>query len=180
MNEPAVQASVCAGAERARFRRAVAAHFAGRIDPRHESALRIHLVDCAACRQLYQRARVVSEADPRALPARERLARGLGLRGAAAPAGARRWSWLLLPALGAIALVTIGVTRPAPAPRGAGSAALLAYRIPAHGTPVVIDKAIDRSDELAFAYANPGGWPYLMVFAIDGPVEWRREAAAAR
>ena len=177
MNEPAVQTSVCAGPDRARFRRAVAAHFAGRIDPRDESALRIHLIDCAACRRLYRRALVLSEADPRALPARERLARGLGLRGAAAPAGgiaARHWSWLLLPALGAIVLVAIGVTGPAPAPRGSGSAALLAYRIPAHGTPMAVDKTIDRSDELAFAYANPGAWPYLMVFAIDehGHVYW--------
>jgi hypothetical protein len=191
MNEPAVQASVCAGADRARFRRAVAAHFAGRIDPRDESALRIHLVECAACRRLYRRALVLSEADPRALPARERLARGLGLRAAPAPADSlatRRWARLLLPALGAIVLVTVGVTGRArrrsvseasnppgsaasglPAPRGpeAAAPALLAYRIPAHGAPMAIDKTIDRRDELAFAYANPGGWPYVMVFAVD-------------
>jgi hypothetical protein len=47
---------------------------------------------------------------------------------------------------------------------------LLAYRIEADGLPRALAGeawAIRGRDELAFAYSNPGGWPYLMIFAVD-------------
>jgi len=185
MSQPAVTAPTCDGVERARFRRAVAAHFRGRIDAREEGALRAHLPTCPACRRFYGRALALSSADPHAVPARDRLARGLGLRGARRPAAAsaaRRWAWAI-PALAVVALVAVRVGLPArnaPAGDGPGAGAppvsrgpatsapaLLAYRIPARGTPIAVGRSIDGHDELAFAYANPGGWPYLMVFAVD-------------
>jgi hypothetical protein len=44
---------------------------------------------------------------------------------------------------------------------------LLIYRIPSSGAPIAVDRSMDRHDELAFAYSNPGGWPYALVFAVD-------------
>jgi hypothetical protein len=169
---------VCADGERARFRRAVAAHFSGRIDVGEERALRTHLPGCLSCRRFYGRARALAGVVPGAPAARDRLALGLGLHRAPRATLAtrvRRWGWVV-PAL-AVAVLAIRLaatptptpTPTSPAPRGAlvGAPALLAYRIPPHGTPIAIQGAIDQHDELAFAYANPGAWPYLMVFAVD-------------
>ena len=49
----------------------------------------------------------------------------------------------------------------------ANSAAFWTYRIPAAGTPVLVNGTIAKHDELAFAYANPAGMPYLMIFGAD-------------
>ena len=89
MSEIPLASAVCAGAVRARFRRAVAAHFAGRIDADGERRLRTHLPACPACRRFYGRALALSTADPQAPSARERLARGGG-RAPAPPAGQKR------------------------------------------------------------------------------------------
>jgi len=184
MTDIPLASTACSGAERARFRRAVAAHFAGRIKADDERQLRTHLPACPACRRFYSRALVLSGTDPRALTARQRLARGLGLHdqpvpGAAAASRRRAWTWLLAPALGAgltlaVAVKLIAPARevapPAPAPRGAAATAapaLLAYRIPPGGAPRPLEGAIGGRDELAFAYANPGALPYLLVFAVD-------------
>jgi hypothetical protein len=193
MSTPA--ALVCSGGDRARFRRAVAAHFAGRIDAAEERRLRVHLPECPDCRRFYGRALILSGADPRAPGIRERLARGLGLPGARGAGGAgargsaRRRSWWLAPALAGLALVMVKLVAPVtprpypdPSARGAGAAAapgLLVYRIPPHGTPRAIERGpIGGDDELAFAYSNPGAWPYLLVFAVDehGQVYWYHPA----
>jgi hypothetical protein len=184
---------ICSGDDRARFRSAVVAHFAGRIDAAEERRLRVHLPECPGCRRFYGRALILSSADPAAPGARARLAQGLGLRGARR-AGARRraraLSWGLVPALAGLALVLVvklvTPVRPAPDPepsaRGPGAtaaAALLVYRIPPRGAPRAIEReAIGADDELAFAYSNPGGWPYLLVFAVDehGQIYWYHPA----
>jgi hypothetical protein len=50
---------------------------------------------------------------------------------------------------------------------GATAAAFWTYRIPAAGPPILVNGAIATHDELAFAYANPAGMPYLMIFGTD-------------
>src|SRR4051812_758680 len=82
--------------------RAIDAHFAGRLAPRAERAMRERLPVCVPCRTRYERHLRLAAIDPRALPAEERLARGLGFRRDSTPARA-----LVLPALalGALALV---------------------------------------------------------------------------
>jgi hypothetical protein len=175
---------LCAGEDRVRFRRAVLAHFSGRIDVGEEHHLRTHLSGCPVCRRFYSRALALSGADPRAPRARDRLARGLGLRlpdaqRARSIAVARRWGWAA-PVLAGVAVLAIRLAAPAsrapapvpvpPAARGVASAsapALLAYRIPPHGVPTAVNEMIGGHDELAFAYSNPGAWPYLMIFAVD-------------
>jgi len=41
------------------------------------------------------------------------------------------------------------------------------YRVPSGGAPVRAGDTIFQGDELAFAYENPEGKPYLMIFAVD-------------
>jgi len=163
----------CAGAGRARFHRAVAAHFTGRISVVEERALREHLQGCGDCRRFYARAHVLSSVDHAAPSARERLARGLGFRAPRRSASVlRRLAWAV-PALALVAWLVPRAPAP-PAPRGLATAgtpaALLAYRIEANGPPRALAGdawRINGRDELAFAYSNPGGWPYLMIFAVD-------------
>jgi hypothetical protein len=166
----------CAADERARYRRWVAAHFAGRISIADERALREHLPACGECRRFYARAHVLSSVDPRGPAAQERLARGLGLRSPRRSPFARL-AWVV-PALALasfwLAPRALSHLQPeAPTPRGLAAVtppALLAYRIETDGAPHALGGdawIIQRGDELAFAYSNPSGWPYLMIFAVD-------------
>jgi hypothetical protein len=41
------------------------------------------------------------------------------------------------------------------------------YRIPPAGAPSLVDGTVADRDELAFAYSNPTGLPYLMIFGVD-------------
>ena len=178
MNASAASAS-CAGDDRQRFRRLVAAHFAARIGVEEERSLRTHLPECPACRRLYNRALLLARTDPRGRTVRERLAQGLGLMGAVRPRGWRlswapSWAAPVLASLAAVVIVLIvrapRTTEAPPTARGAVQAAapaLLAYRIQPGGAPRPVDSAIGVHDELGFAYSNPGGWPYLMIFAVD-------------
>lgn len=56
-------------------------------------------------------------------------------------------------------------------PRGGDSAAppprFWTYRVPSVGAPSLVDETLADRDELAFAYANPSGLPYLMIFGVD-------------
>jgi len=166
--------AACAGEGRARFHRAVTSHFAGRISAADERALREHLPACGDCRRFYARAHVLASVDPQAPPARDRLARGLGFRAAGRSRSSRvvRLAWAV-PALALVALWLVPRGEPAPAPRGlvtAAASAVLAYRIEANGPPRRLTGdgwTISRRDEVAFAYSNPGGWPFLMIFAVD-------------
>jgi len=161
-------------------------HFEGRISPDEERVLRDHLAGCAACRERYQRRLLLQRLDPRALPARERLAVGLGLTKSRRP-----WMLpvaLLAPAAAAVILLLLLLPRPAPVPdagfvtRGGGTEAqavrLLAYRIPPAGKPAPLEAEMSASDELAFAYLNPAGSRRLLVFGVDarGRVAWYHPA----
>lgn len=171
------------------FRSLVERHFAhglaSAIAPRDEHALRGHLGACASCRALYQRYLLLARFDRRIPSAEDRLARGLGL--------ARRRPWARPMAI-ALSLAAVLVAlhlgrelRPEHAragdadytARGGAPAdddpALYVYRVAGGGPPLpVLDGAIRRSDELAFAYRNRAGWQRLLVYAVDeaGRVYW--------
>jgi len=156
-----------------RYRVLIDAHFRGEVPPGDERRMRLHLVDCADCRAYYDRHLRLALVDPQAaLPANERLARGLGLS-PRLPAGGRR-GWMALAAtVATCAVVLLAVSRggesAAPQPRGgaAPGSQLLVYEV-AKGRPAQPVGAELRADSgLAFAYANIGHKRRLMVFAVD-------------
>lgn len=160
-------------------------HFAGRISPRGERALREHLPACEACRRRYERHLLLAELDPQALGSEERLGRGLGLRPgrrglalgpvltlAAAGAACAALLWFALPGR-----LPGGFTARGGRPDGA-EVELLVYRVQAGRPPQPVAEAIGPQDELAFAYRNPGGLGRLLVFGVDehGHVYWYHPA----
>jgi hypothetical protein len=145
--------------------RLVDLHFALRIRPPQERELRAHLPDCDACRARYEGQLLLARLDPAAPPIEDRMARGLGV---APPARRRPW----------VALLTAGVTAAAAlilwpqsrfTPRGlrARDSSVVVYRVSPTGASEQVGNAIAPSDELAFAYRNPEGHRYLLVFATD-------------
>ena len=67
-------------------RRLIDRHFAARIRPAEELALRAHLPDCARCRTYYERHMLYAELVPGRPRMAERLAVGLGVAGRRPPA----------------------------------------------------------------------------------------------
>jgi hypothetical protein len=158
-------------------------HFAGRISLAGERHLREHLAGCSDCRAYYDRHLLLAEIDrARAMPPEDRLAVGLGL---AKPRDSVRG-----PLLGGLAVAAaaafVAIAAPSFWPRhgefasrGAvhevPGAELYVYRIGPTGSPERTDDTrMGRRDELAFAYTNAKGWPYLLVFGVDehGHVYW--------
>jgi hypothetical protein len=66
-------------AVRCAHRRLIDRHFAARIKPREESALRAHLPDCDPCRERYERHMLYAQLVPGRPRMAERLAVGLGI-----------------------------------------------------------------------------------------------------
>ena len=166
--------------------RAMGAHFEGRIRPADESALRAHLTTCAPCRDRYDRHALYARLVPGQPSASVRLARGLGLATVPEPRATwRAWKLALpVPALALAAALVLGLgplkrkpptsdqqpdSTPGFAMRGQTSASpsLWVYRVPAGGAPQAIEHAVRADDELAFAYSNPGGDAFALVFAVD-------------
>lgn len=158
-------------------KRLIDRHFAGRLRQSSERKLRAHLPECADCRQYYDRHLMLESLDPEALGARERLARGLGLRRGA---GAHTRPAALAAALGAAAfaaLVLLGRGKGAPAAdeftaRGGARPAVAAasisiYQITPGQAPAPVAGPIAADDELAFAYRNPAGREHLLIFGVD-------------
>ncbi len=149
-------------------------HFAGRTDVREETQLRAHLPDCEVCRARYER-HLLFEHLTRGRGAKQRLARGLGLRiesGRSWP----RWTAgvMATAATAAVALLVLGPASESPEPEfyarnGPSSLApsLLVYRMHSDAAPVQAQSRISRDDELAFAYSNPGAKKYLWIFGVD-------------
>jgi hypothetical protein len=162
----------------------VDAYFAGRLSPSRQAGLRAHLDGCDACRTRFARHQRLADLDPRALPFRERVGRVLGLQ---PRAGAGRW--LGAPALvGAVALgvallvgrsflpggfAARGPAEPRALILSTPGMEVLAFRTD-QPTATLQSGQLPAAAELAFAYRNRGGWPYLMVFARDevGNVYW--------
>ncbi|NTX07265.1 hypothetical protein [Myxococcus sp. CA040A] len=175
-------------------------HFSGRGSPPDERRLRTHLPDCDRCREHYERRLLLARLDPRAPEAKTRLARGLGLDDPASPfpsrwpllalvlgsdGAARRGPWLLVPvAMACLGLLVLGLPRVGTTgddgftarsvgTRG-GDARLLAYAVEPGGHTSLLGPTLKPDQELAFAFRNPDGHRYLMVFARDaaGHVYW--------
>jgi hypothetical protein len=148
----------------------VDAHFAGTISPRGERSLRDHLPTCAACRGYYERHLVLASLDPRSLRPEDRMAIGLGF----SPRRVADRAWTTIGAAAAAAAIALAVL-PGRAPaeftaRGAPSPAspsFFAYRIGPDARLNAQGSTIRANDDLAFAYANPGGVRRLLVYGVD-------------
>jgi hypothetical protein len=146
--------------------------------------MRAHLGACASCRRHYDRQLMLASLDPRGRKAKERIARGLGLR-SETRSRARFTAWI---AAGALVPVAAGLllfvvrretgpssatfVREEPTPRGAPaptaeSPAVWVYRVARDGTVGLAEGTIRADDELAFAYSNTAGWPFLLIFGLD-------------
>src|SRR5262249_40892962 len=148
--------------------------------PRAEAAMRAHLPACEACLRWYERHLLWAQLDPRAPSAEARVARGLGLRWREPR---RAYGYAFAGAVAAVVLLAWALeARPAAqlelAARGYESAPraenFWAYRVASGAPPRLAGPTISASDELAFAYSNPAGKPYLMLFGADehGHVYW--------
>ena len=150
-------------------------HFAATIAARAERDLRRHLPGCAACRERYERYLVLASLDRRVPAMQDRLARGLGLARPRRPPA--HWAGLALGLAAASAALALWWQAPVgpldePRPRGGAvqesDPALYIFQIAPGGTPrPVLDGAIGRTDELAFAYVNRRGWARVLVWATD-------------
>jgi hypothetical protein len=150
-------------------------HFSGRVDVREEAELRAHLPDCDTCRARYERQLLLERLTNRGRGAKQRLARGLGLRVASEAPVWPRWAAALTAAT-ATTLALLVLVRPGESSSPAfgtrsGSAAsapvLLVYRMLPGGAPVRAQGRISRDDELAFAYSNPGAKKHVWIFGVD-------------
>lgn len=162
--------------EHRRSHRAIADHFAGRASRAGEQAMRAHLPTCSSCTHRYGRHLILARLDPRGLPAERRIARALGLRSSAGPRRGRWIAALAIPAVAVLALLPRHLHKTDPdrgfAARGAETSAapppsFWAYRVGPVGVPELVDRTIGTGDELAFAYSNAAGRPFLMIFGVD-------------
>jgi hypothetical protein len=170
-------------AEHEQSLRAIDAHFAGRASPHSEATMRAHLISCAACKERYARHVVWSRFLPAAPSARERIARGLGIELRRPWARLPLLAGLAVPVAVALALVLLPVkfvedraptefagryrARNAVVAPSQPAPSIWTYHFAADGSPQRVGANITRSDELAFAYANPAQKPFLMIFAVD-------------
>jgi hypothetical protein len=169
----------------------VDAYFAGRSSPAAHRALRPHLDACPDCHARFQGHLQIVALDPRALAFEERLGRALGVRRQRLLPGRRMRAWTALAGAVAVAgvalLLSSGTRRPDTfQARGGGEPAALVLSLGPSDTDVLAFRTdlaagaslstgqLPATAELAFAYRNPGGWQWLMVFARDelGNVYW--------
>jgi hypothetical protein len=150
-------------------------HFGRRLRPTDERTLREHLPGCAPCRSYYERHLLLQRLDPKASASQERLGQALGLVRPPFPtarAGAALAAGVMLAALGGM------VARPMLAEDTGGFTArggptltaaepLRAYRIRAGAEPQPVEGELRTGDELAFAYQNPRGRKWLLIYGVD-------------
>ncbi len=156
-------------------------HFRGVVAIDREREMRAHLATCDACRKRYTRRALLAKLDPAAPSAEDRIGRALGIARVAKKPSVLR----LLPEASlvlALAACVLIFFRPPAASDGFSArgavdpmtgvapreARVSIYRVPAGSDrPVRAGDTIHDGDELAFAYENPTGKPYLMIFAVD-------------
>jgi hypothetical protein len=155
-------------------------HFAGTIAPDAERAMREHMPTCDACRDLYRRHLLLARLDPKALPAAERIARGLGLRTGLGVVATRLG---IVTASAAAAAMVLFRLHPSAeggfSSRGhpdalAASSRVFVYDVPRGSPPTPAREVVQNGDELAFAYENGAAKRRLAVFGVDehGHVYW--------
>lgn len=163
----------------------VDSHFARSISVADERSMREHLPGCASCRKRYERQLLLEQLDPAAAGPGPRLAHGLGLElaGSSPPANVRLLSRPQIGAIaGALALAaciallyrspktdvdTSGFAARGGATQDATEVTVYRGASTANAIAVRAGASIQKGDELAFAYANPGGKRYLMIFGVD-------------
>jgi hypothetical protein len=171
-----------------RLRRLIDRHFAARITPHDESALRAHLPDCDPCRARYERHMLYAELVRGRSDMVERLAVGLGVSPIPVPRASKdlrsRGRWVLAAATAAacVALAVHGHVGRAPdsefSARGPASnvagGALEIYRVAEDGSTEPSGGWMSARGELAFAYRNPTGFARLLVFGVGerGDIYW--------
>ena len=151
----------------------VDAHFSGRIKPKNENILRQHLKDCQSCRKYYNRHLIVSDLDPKALDAQTRLAIGLGFQPRKkSPSNIISYSASLTAVIALLIVFIPGVFSTSEngfSKRGTTQTdpRILVFHLNQEKPPTLVESGIQASDELAFAYENPSGKKWLMVFGVD-------------
>ena len=165
------------------IRRLIEQHFSGRIQPEAAHEMNEHCASCVPCREYYERHLLLSELDPTVLGEQARIGRALGLH---ETPHHFRTSGVLLAVAAAALLVLWPNYRPHTQPaefaaRGSlkqEAPKLEVYRVDASGKSNLAADVIQSTDELAFAYTNPGGYPYLMIFGVDehGHICWYHPA----
>jgi hypothetical protein len=159
------------------MRSAVDDHFARRLKPGSERTLREHLPSCTSCKSLYDRYLLLRRLDPKAAgDSQKRLGQGLGLVRPPIPVAQG------VAAFAVVALLTAGVvaTRDAPfepagtegfTARGGSAAvaseALRVFRVRPGAAAEPVEGALRAGDELAFAYQNPNGRKWLLIYGVD-------------
>jgi hypothetical protein len=164
-----------ASAEHRASLRAIDAHFAGRVSPEAERAMRAHLPDCALCRRRYERQLLLVRLDPSAPSDQERIGRGLDFRSGRAEVRSQRIVHFVVAAAALAAITLLWLQTRGPdmlVARGAEIGAprtqlFWTYRVRANAALELAADAIDPGDELAFAYSNPAGKHYIMIFGVD-------------
>ncbi len=156
-------------------RRLVDAHFAGTIAPADERSMLAHVVTCSPCRQHFRRHLLVARLDPAALPASERIGRGLGF----SPSERRRLApWIGVIALAAAVFLFFRFKDDGFTARGSvavtSETPLTVFRVPRGEGPTLAATELARDDELAFVYRNIDRRGYLLVFGVTdgGRVHW--------
>lgn len=160
------------------MRRQVDDHFARKLKPGSEHALREHLPGCASCKSLYERHLLLRRLDPKAAAdGKARLGQGLGLVRPPVPVTQG------VAALAVVALLGLGVVMTRPGvffrtaeaegftARGGPTATqpdnLRVYRVRPGMVAEPVESELRVGDELAFAYENPHGRKWLLIYGVD-------------
>lgn len=165
----------------------IESHFARRLKPEAERAMRQHLPGCVSCKRYYERHLLLQRLDPKAGDSQARLGQALGLVPAPVPMTARVGAVAALAAVlvvGVFAARThvlaspLGEQASGFTARGGGVVTapqpLRVYRIRQGETPEPVVGEVRASDELAFAYQNTGAKKWLLIYGVDehGHVYW--------
>lgn len=152
-------------------------HFARRLKPGTERTLREHLPSCGSCKSLYDRHLLLLRLDPKAAgDSQKRLGQGLGLVRPPMPVAQS------VAGLTVVAVLIAGVlaTRSAPfepagtegfTARGGSTVtipeALRVFRVRPGVAAEPVEGELRAGDELAFAYQNPNGRKWLLIYGVD-------------
>jgi hypothetical protein len=160
-------------------------HFARKLKPGSERNLREHLPRCGSCKSLYDRYLLFQKLDPKAgRDSQKRLGQGLGLVRPPLPVAQGAAALAVV----AVLAVSVLMTRNAPfepaaeaqgfTARGGGAEvapeALRVFRVRPGVPAEAVVGELDSRDELAFAYQNPNGKKWLLIYGVDehGHVYW--------